>query len=109
MSDTWTISVAGQTYGPYTANQLQTFVAEGRLAAHSLVAPQGNDVLVSWITPSGWTNVVQGANSLNGANPFSDASPQIIATNGTISSASFLDVGAAKNHSARYYRLRAVP
>lgn len=42
MSDTWNISVAGRTYGPYTLLQLQSFVGEGRLAAHSLVA-QGGD------------------------------------------------------------------
>ncbi|MEI9888272.1 MAG: GYF domain-containing protein [Rhizomicrobium sp.] len=42
MTDTWTISVSGQTYGPYTAQQMQGFVAEGRLAPHSLVAPAGD-------------------------------------------------------------------
>jgi hypothetical protein len=42
MSDTWTINVSGQTYGPYTEQQLQAFVSEGRLAAHSLVAPAGD-------------------------------------------------------------------
>ncbi len=38
MSDTWTISVAGRAYGPYTAAQMQSFAAEGRLAPQSLVA-----------------------------------------------------------------------
>jgi hypothetical protein len=42
MSDTWTINVAGQIYGPYSAQQMQAFVAEGRLAPHSLVAPTGD-------------------------------------------------------------------
>ena len=42
MTDSWTINVAGQTYGPYSEQQLQSFVGEGRLAAHSLVAPAGN-------------------------------------------------------------------
>jgi hypothetical protein len=42
MSDTWNISASGQTYGPYTEQQLQAFVGEGRLAAHSLVAPTGD-------------------------------------------------------------------
>jgi hypothetical protein len=37
MSDTWTISVSGQNYGPYTAAQMQAFVGEGRLAPRSLV------------------------------------------------------------------------
>ncbi len=38
MSDTWTISVSGRSYGPYTEAQMQAFVAEGRLAPQSLVA-----------------------------------------------------------------------
>ena len=37
MSDTWTISVNGQNYGPYTAAQMQSFVGVGRLAPRSLV------------------------------------------------------------------------
>lgn len=42
MTDTWMISVSGQTYGPYTLQQMQSFVAEGRLAPHSLAAPAGD-------------------------------------------------------------------
>lgn len=41
MSDTWTISVSGQTYGPYTFAQMQAFVGEGRLAPRSLVCRTG--------------------------------------------------------------------
>lgn len=41
MSDTWTISVAGQSYGPYAITQMQSFVGEGRLAPQSLVARYG--------------------------------------------------------------------
>ena len=43
MPDTWTISANGQIYGPYTAAQMHAFAAEGRLAAHSLVAREGED------------------------------------------------------------------
>jgi len=42
MSENWTINVAGQTYGPYTLQHMQAFAGEGRLAAHSLVAPAGD-------------------------------------------------------------------
>jgi hypothetical protein len=41
MSGTWTISVNGHSYGPYTIAQMRAFAAEGRLAAHSLVARAG--------------------------------------------------------------------
>jgi hypothetical protein len=38
MSASWIVSVGGRTYGPYGADQMETFVVEGRLAPHSLVA-----------------------------------------------------------------------
>lgn len=38
MSATWIVSVGGRTYGPYSADQMESFVIEGRLAPHSLVA-----------------------------------------------------------------------
>jgi hypothetical protein len=47
MSDTWTISVAGQNYGPYTIVQMQSFVGEGRLAPQSLVARYGETLFTS--------------------------------------------------------------
>jgi len=43
MTASWTISVNGRSYGPYTAEQMRGFVAESRLAAHSLVARAGDD------------------------------------------------------------------
>jgi hypothetical protein len=45
MSDTWTISVSGQSYGPYAAAQMQAFVGEGRLAPLSLVCRAGESQL----------------------------------------------------------------
>jgi hypothetical protein len=44
MSDTWNISVGGRSYGPYALSQMQSFVTEGRLAPHSLVARAGEEV-----------------------------------------------------------------
>jgi hypothetical protein len=41
MPGSWTISVAGQVYGPYSVEQMRAFAAEGRLARQSLVAPAG--------------------------------------------------------------------
>src|SRR5580692_8268953 len=42
MSESWTVSVAGRNYGPYSAAQMQAFAAEGRLAPHSLVSRTGD-------------------------------------------------------------------
>jgi hypothetical protein len=41
MTSSWTISVAGQIYGPYSTEQMRAFAAEGRLARQSLVALAG--------------------------------------------------------------------
>jgi hypothetical protein len=35
----WRVSVGGKVYGPYSQQQMESFVAEGRIAAHSIVAP----------------------------------------------------------------------
>jgi hypothetical protein len=43
MSATWTISVAGRSYGPYSLEQMKQFQGEGRLAPHSLVARDGEE------------------------------------------------------------------
>ena len=43
MAESWTISVAGRVYGPYSLEQMQGFHAENRLADHSLVARAGEE------------------------------------------------------------------
>jgi len=43
MSSTWTISVGGRSYGPYTLEQMIAFQSEGRLAPHSMVAREGEE------------------------------------------------------------------
>ena len=43
MSETWTISVGNRVYGPYSAEQMRAFHAEGRLATHSLIARAGEE------------------------------------------------------------------
>ena len=43
MVESWTISVGGRVYGPYSLEQMQGFHAENRLADHSLVARAGED------------------------------------------------------------------
>ncbi|HKY17862.1 MAG TPA: DUF4339 domain-containing protein [Rhizomicrobium sp.] len=43
MANSWTLSVGGHAYGPYTIEQMREFHAEQRLAPHSLVARPGQD------------------------------------------------------------------
>jgi hypothetical protein len=43
MPETWTISVGGRVYGPYSLEQMKGFHAESRLADHSLVARAGEE------------------------------------------------------------------
>jgi hypothetical protein len=43
MSETWTISAGSRVFGPYSAEQMQIFRDQGRLAPHSLVARTGDD------------------------------------------------------------------
>jgi hypothetical protein len=43
MAESWTISVGGRVYGPYSLEQMQDFHAENRLADHSMVARAGEE------------------------------------------------------------------
>jgi len=43
MAESWTISVSGRVYGPYSLSQMQSFHGEGRLAEHSMIARAGED------------------------------------------------------------------
>ena len=42
MMGAWTINVSGRVYGPFTSERMRSFVGEGRLAPHSLVARDGS-------------------------------------------------------------------
>jgi len=42
MIGTWTINVSGRVYGPFTSERMRSFVGEGRLAPHSLIARDGS-------------------------------------------------------------------
>lgn len=39
VQNTWYVQVAGQSYGPYNAAQMQAYVREGRVAPQSLISP----------------------------------------------------------------------
>jgi hypothetical protein len=41
MIGAWTMNIAGRVYGPYTADRMRSFIAEGRLAPHSLITREG--------------------------------------------------------------------
>jgi hypothetical protein len=43
MIGAWSINVSGRVYGPFTSERMRSFVGEGRLAPHSLVAREGTD------------------------------------------------------------------
>lgn len=45
----WRVSVAGKVYGPYSHAQMESFVVEGRIAAHSIVAAGDNG---PWLSAS---------------------------------------------------------
>lgn len=44
MADNWIVTVEGQAYGPYPLEQMQAFIAEGRLIPQSLVSQPGNEL-----------------------------------------------------------------
>ncbi|MHA6286957.1 DUF4339 domain-containing protein [Maricaulis sp. CAU 1757] len=75
----WYVKVEGRVYGPYTPQQMRAFVSEGRIAGHSLVAPERDgdwkpasdvDTLREWLgelhhRPSQEKRVTPGARPAN--------------------------------------------
>src|SRR5437868_4953865 len=43
MAGAWNINVEGRRFGPFSSERMRSFVGEGRLAAQSVVAPEGTD------------------------------------------------------------------
>jgi hypothetical protein len=75
----------------------------------SVIPQTNNDVIVTWQTAGGHTNVLQAATG----NPdgsyssnFADLSPNIIIQGSGDTTTNYPDSGAATNYPARYYRVR---
>ena len=76
------------------------------------VLPSGSDVVVTWSTAGGTTNVVQStAGDGNGgySTNFTDLSGLIVITGSGDTSTNYTDVGGATNSPSRYYRVRLAP
>jgi len=63
-----------------------------------------NSVIISWTAPVGATTCVQAASQPGGQ--FTNVSPNIVVTG---SATNFVDLGAATNQTARFYRVCLVP
>jgi hypothetical protein len=73
------------------------------------IALQGNNVLLTWTTVGGSTNVVQVTNgSADGSyfTNFVNLGPQIIPVGASMTTTNYLDIGGATNIPSRYYRIR---
>ena len=74
--------------------------------------PQGDHVLVTWLSAGGRTNTVQATGGdVDGSynSNFVDISPPIVIPSSGDTATSYLDNGGATNSPARYYRVRLVP
>jgi hypothetical protein len=76
------------------------------------ISIQGSDVLITWTTTGGTTNVVQ-ATPLNPGSPgyitnFVDISTPLFILGSGNTSTSYVDFGAAVNSPSMYYRVRLV-
>lgn len=76
------------------------------------ITPQGDDLLITWMMGPGATNALQvtsgGADGSYNTNGFSDIF--IVTNNTTVGTVTnYLDIGAATNLPARYYRARLAP
>ncbi len=124
----WQIQYFGSTTNPAAAanadpdgdgqNNLAEFLA-GTNPTNSAsglritsVATLGADVLVTWATAGGETNLVQAAAGLpdgSYSTNFADLSPLIILSGSGDTVTNYLDSGGATNTPSRYYRIRLQP
>ena len=75
----------------------------------SSIVQHGNDMLITWTTVGGKTNVLQAASGAGGGG-FSNNFTDIFTVLNTINTVTnYLDAGAATNYPARYYRVRLLP
>jgi hypothetical protein len=69
----------------------------------------GNDVLINWMTGPGKTNALERSAGDAGGRYSNNFATIFTVTNTVGSTTNYLDVGAATNFPARYYRVRLVP
>jgi len=75
----------------------------------SSIVQQGNDMLLTWTTVGGKTNVLQAANGADNGGYSNNFTDIFTVTNTVSAVTNYLDVGAATNFPARYYRVRLLP
>jgi poly(beta-D-mannuronate) lyase len=73
------------------------------------VVPENNDVRVTWQTGLGRTNALEAGAGLAGEYGPEAFTTLFTVTNTTGTTTNYIDVGAATNIPARYYRVRLVP
>jgi len=73
------------------------------------VAAQGNDLLLTWTMPQGFTGIVQATSgdiSANYSNSFGDISTPIFVPGNNLFTTNYFDLGGATNAPSRFYRIR---
>jgi len=122
----WQIQYFGSTTNPAAAanidadgdgqNNLAEFLAgtdptNGASALRiTSIATQGTNILVSWTTGAGRTNALQVTSGGPGGSYATNGFTDIFTVTNTVgTTTNYLDVGAAMNMPARYYRVRLVP
>lgn len=75
----------------------------------SSIVQQGNDIQITWRTVGGKTNALQAASGSGDGSLSSNFADIFTTTNLVSTVTNYLDVGAATNYPARYYRLRLLP
>ncbi len=125
----WQIQYFGSTNNPAAAanadpdgdgqNNLAEFLAgtnptnsASGLQITSVTTQNGSDMLITWTTAGGRTNVVQATAGLpdgSYSTNFQDLSGWIIISGSGDATTNYLDIGGATNIPSRYYRIRVQP
>ena len=103
------ISAAVRPRGPFSLRLSSRLSGDAtRTFAITAVAQEGNNLRVTWTMGSGKTNALERSTSPTGN--YSTNFAEIFSVTNTIGAATnYVDLSAATNAPARYYRIRLVP
>jgi PKD repeat protein len=106
VAGTYSVTVTDSNGCTSAAGSTTAVVASPQITA---ITTQGSDILITWATIGGTTNVVQATPGNPDYTNFVDISDLLFIAGSGNSSTNYTDPGAVTNSPAKFYRVRLVP
>jgi PKD repeat protein len=109
---TYTVTLIVSGYPGASTNTASIIAPPAQVTAPQItsITAQGSDILIVWSTTGGTTNVVQATPGNPGYNTnFVDITGPLLILGGGVTATNYVDLGAATNSPAMFYRVKLVP